>query len=84
MRSKLLPAEAVRKKSLECAVNITKKKKQRELDAIIKWIEEASEEGYTETILDNDALQYEENIKELEDAGYIVEKVRDYGKKIRW
>ena len=48
MRSKLLPAEIVRKKSLECAVNITKKKRQRELDAIIKWIEEASEEGYTE------------------------------------
>ena len=35
MRSKLLPAETVRKKSLECAVNITKKKKQRELNLSI-------------------------------------------------
>ena len=84
MKLKLISAEDARKKSLEYAVSITKKKKQRELDAIIKWIEETSKEGDTETILDNDALQYEENIKKLEDAGYIVEKVGDYGKKIKW
>ena len=84
MKLKLISAENARKKSLECAVTITKKKKQRELDAIIKWIEETSKEGYTDIILDNDALQYEENIKKLEDAGYIVEKVGDYGKKIKW
>lgn len=84
MRIKLIPAEIARKKSLEYEKSLTKKKKQRELEAIIKWIEEASKEGCTDTILDNDALQYEENIKELENAGYIIEKVGNYGKKIKW
>lgn len=84
MKFKLISAETAQKLSRDYYKVRVEKDKQDELKSIMKWIQEGVEAGDDHLFIDNDALKYEENRKIIEELGYKIENVFDYGKRIIW
>lgn len=84
MRIKLISAEIAQKLSRDNYKTRVEKEKQNELKSIMEWIQEGVEVGDDHLFIDNDALKYEENKKIIEELGYKIENVFDYGKRIIW
>lgn len=84
MRLKLIPAKTAQELSRVNHKNRVEKEKQIELKKIMEWIHDGIEVGDDHLFIDNDALKYEENRKVIEELGYKIENVFDYGKRIIW
>ena len=84
MRIKLITAEAARKLSRINYERCVKKAKQVELEKIMEWIQNGIKIGDNYLFIYNNLLSYEENRKVIEELGYKIEDVFDYGKKIIW
>lgn len=84
MRLKLIPAKTAQELSRVNHKNRVEKEKQIELKKIMEWIQDGIEVGDDHLFIDNDALKYEENRKVIEELGYKIENVFDYGKRIIW
>lgn len=84
MRFKLIPAKTAQELSRVNHKNRVEKEKQIELKKIMEWIQDGIEVGDDHLFIDNDALKYEENRKVIEELGYKIENVFDYGKRIIW
>lgn len=84
MKLKLISAETAQKLSRDNYKNRNEKNKQIELKQIMEWIQDGIEAGDDHLFIDNNALKYEENKKIIEELGYKIEDVLDYGKRIIW
>lgn len=84
MNFKLISAETAQKLSRINYKKCVEKAKRIELEKIMEWIQNEVKNGNDHLFIYNNFLNYEENRKVIEELGYKIEDVFDYGKNIIW
>lgn len=81
---KLISAKEANEKAKANFLDKEEKNKQKELAALMEWIQEAIDIGDSMIIVDRDAFKYAENEKIIKDLGYVIKDIGDYERRIMW